>query len=189
MTSMSGLLGCWLAIVCAAPQNVPAAASAAAPETRKGAKATSVTWVGHAAWLIHTPGGAHIAIDPWFDNPKAPRGFKAPSALDTILITHGHFDHVGNAAALAKTTGASVIGSYELISQLGLPEAKSIGGNAGGTFRVKDVTIHLVQAVHSSGMGSAPDLLSMQGRPWVSWWRWMVVPYFTMQATRMFLRA
>lgn len=132
------------------------ALATAAPEAKKAGK-TSAQWVGHAAWILTTPGGAHIAIDPWFDNPKAPKGFKAPAALDAILVTHGHFDHLGNAQALAKSTGAAVVGSYELVSQLGLPEAKAMGGNAGGTVKIKDVTIHMTEAVHSSGMGQAPN--------------------------------
>ncbi len=74
-----------------------------------------------------------------------------PKALDAILITHGHFDHVGEAAALAKKTGAKVITSFELASLIGA--ANSEGMNMGGTTTVKDATIHLVEAVHSGGFG------------------------------------
>ncbi|HEY4184517.1 MAG TPA: metal-dependent hydrolase [Polyangia bacterium] len=128
----------------------PGAAKPAAAPTAAPAGATVATWWGHAAWIITTPGGATIAIDPWLDNPMAPK-IDHPKTLDAILVTHGHFDHVGNAADLAKKTGAKLITSYELASLIGAPNAE--GMNIGGTTSIKDATIHLVEAVHSGGFG------------------------------------
>jgi L-ascorbate metabolism protein UlaG (beta-lactamase superfamily) len=134
-----------------APAAKPAAAPTPAPAPAAApAGATTATWWGHAAWIITTPGGATIAIDPWLDNPNAPK-IDHPKTLDAILVTHGHFDHVGNAADLAKKTGAKLITSYELASLIGAPNAE--GMNIGGTTSVKDATIHLVEAVHSGGFG------------------------------------
>jgi L-ascorbate metabolism protein UlaG (beta-lactamase superfamily) len=118
------------------------------------AKRTTATWWGHAAWVLETPGGARIAIDPWLGNPLAPKEKPWPEALDAILVTHAHNDHVGDAAELAKRTGAKVYGSFELVSLLGAKDG--VGANIGGTFQVKDVTFHLVEAVHSSGFGQDP---------------------------------
>ena len=35
---------------------------------------TTITWYGHACVEVTSPGGRTILIDPWFGNPKSPRG-------------------------------------------------------------------------------------------------------------------
>jgi len=134
----------------------PAMAQAKTEPAKPAAKAkTQGTWWGHAAWVIETPGGARIAIDPWLSNPMAPKGAAKPTELDAILVSHGHSDHVGDAQALSKQTGAPIYGSFELVNLLGGGD-KDVGGNVGGSWKVKDATIHMVEAVHSSGFGDDP---------------------------------
>jgi L-ascorbate metabolism protein UlaG (beta-lactamase superfamily) len=130
--------------------NDKATPSGAAAASGSTAGATTATWWGHAAWIVTTPAGATIAIDPWLDNPNAPKS-EHPKHLDAILVTHGHYDHVGNTAELAKATGATVITSRELASLIGAQSSEPL--NMGGSTTVKDATIHVVEALHSGGYG------------------------------------
>src|SRR5205823_4029826 len=77
------------------------AATSIAQATEPAGK-TELTWWGHAAWIVRTPAGTKLAIDPWLQNPKAPKDAEWPASLDAILVTHGHSDHVGNTIALLQ---------------------------------------------------------------------------------------
>jgi L-ascorbate metabolism protein UlaG (beta-lactamase superfamily) len=111
---------------------------------------TALTWLGHAAWLLRSPTGTTILIDPWLDNPRKPVDVALPESVDAIVVTHGHADHVGEAVALAEKMHAPVVGSFELIEALGLKDG--IGANPGGTVTIKDIELHLTQAIHSSSV-------------------------------------
>ena len=73
-----------------------------------------------------------------------------------ILVSHSHFDHSADAKPIAEASGARVIGTFDHVSSLELPEAQVMGGNVGGSLRVGDVTVHLVPALHSSAPGGRP---------------------------------
>jgi L-ascorbate metabolism protein UlaG (beta-lactamase superfamily) len=143
LVSLAGTAG-------AQPDAQPPAKGGAKKEAAAAPGKTELTWWGHAAFIVRTPGGATLAIDPWLSNPKAPQGAQWPEQVDAILVSHGHFDHVGQTKELQQKTGAQVYGCYELVSLLGVPQDKAMGGNIGGSFKVKDATIHFVEAVHSS---------------------------------------
>jgi L-ascorbate metabolism protein UlaG (beta-lactamase superfamily) len=129
-------------------------ARAAEPKPR-----TTITWYGHAAFLVKTPGGTVLAIDPFFANPKSPdpKAGETIEKVDYVLVTHGHFDHVGDAVALGQRTGAKLITNFDLGKALvgaGYPEAQAgfeTLGNIGGAIQAGDATVIMVPAVHSSG--------------------------------------
>jgi L-ascorbate metabolism protein UlaG (beta-lactamase superfamily) len=137
----------------------------AGPARTQGAsaRAIQVRWLGHAAFEIVSPGGTRVLIDPFITgNPSTPDSLKRLARYEgatkpaAILVTHSHGDHAGDAAALAKSTGAPVIGAYDWVGSLKLPESQSWGGNVGGKFQVGDVTVHLVPAMHGSDPGGRP---------------------------------
>ena len=119
----------------------------------------AVRWLGHAAFEITSSGGTRILIDPFLSgNPATPDSLKnlARYKPAAILVSHSHSDHALDAKAIATASGALVISAYEWVNTLGLPEKQAMGGNVGGTFKVGDVTVHLVPAMHSSDPGGRP---------------------------------
>lgn len=122
-----------------------------------------VRWLGHATFEVVSPGGTRIMIDPWLaqnpalhDSLKPIARWSGVNKPAAILVSHSHFDHAGDAKALAQATGAPVISAYEWVATLGLPEAQTMGGNVGGSFKIGDVTVNLVPAMHSSDPGGRP---------------------------------
>src|SRR4029453_10396469 len=111
----------------------------------------SITWLGHSSFVLKTPGGKTVLLDPWYSgNPSFPENAK-PKQADVILVSHGHSDHITDAAAVAKQTGASVVGIFEVTSWLGSKGVQNVEPmNKGGTIEVKGLRVTMTEAVHSS---------------------------------------
>jgi L-ascorbate metabolism protein UlaG (beta-lactamase superfamily) len=121
--------------------------------------ATELTWLGHAAFRIGTPGGKRLYVDPFLNgNPKCPPDEVEPERCDLILVTHGHGDHVGDAVAIHRTHGCPVVAQVELRGWLTANGVADDGGansiNKGGTCSVAGVRVTLTTANHSA---STPD--------------------------------
>ncbi len=114
----------------------------------------SITWLGHAAFIIITPGGKRIVTDPWLEgNPACPADRKRIDAADLILLTHGHSDHSGDVVNVARATNAPVVAIFELSTWLGRKGLQNvIGMGIGGTISVAGLEVSMVPAIHSSSV-------------------------------------
>lgn len=113
--------------------------------------ATKLTWYGHAALGLET-GGYKVLVDPFLaDNPAASLSPDAVEA-DFILISHGHGDHVGDAAAIAKRTGAMVISVNEIALWFDGQGIKSHGQHLGGGYKHPFGYLKLTLALHGSAL-------------------------------------
>lgn len=128
---------------------------------QSGRGKVKLRWLGHAAFEIESSGGTRLLVDPFIkDNPVTPEPlkkldrYKSIDKPTAICVSHSHGDHSADAKAIAKMSGAPVIGMIEWVSALGLPQEQLKGGNIGGEFRVGDVRVHLVPATHSTDGGS-----------------------------------
>jgi L-ascorbate metabolism protein UlaG (beta-lactamase superfamily) len=96
--------------------------------------------------------GHHVLLDPFLsDSPVAP---VRPSDVqaDHILLSHGHFDHVADAAAIARRTGATVVANYEITEWLTNQHqvAQTVAMNIGGGVRLPFGHVKMTAAWHSS---------------------------------------
>lgn len=113
----------------------------------------SVTWHGHATFSIII-NGTHIVVDPFFagNNPSAQTRVDAVAA-DYILQTHGHGDHIADTVALAKRTGATVIGNFEICNWIGAKGHEKVHAmNTGGGYNFPFGRVKMTPALHSSGL-------------------------------------
>lgn len=153
-----------------------------APLTALSAGSTDITWYGHSAFKITTPGGKVLLIDPWLANPANPKGKELLAGLDKadqILLTHAHGDHIGNTVEIAKKTGAKLVASNDLMKAMvkyadfPAKQADQTGaGNVGGTVVLLggEIKITFVHALHSSSLeyedkGGLPKSIAYAGNP------------------------
>ena len=110
-----------------------------------------ITFLGHAALRIET--GTHeLLVDPYITgNPLAKDKISLDSLHpDFILLTHAHQDHVLDAEALARRSGATLISNFEIVSHY---QAKGLAGhpmNHGGAREFEFGWLKYVNAVHTS---------------------------------------
>lgn len=129
-------------------------------------RSVSITWHGHSTWSIRTE-QALVLIDPFFDENPAAKTKSTDIDPTHILISHGHFDHLADAASIANRTGAQVLANYEIANWLtrnhGVQNA--VGMNLGGGLSTLFGRATLVPALHSS---SLPD--GSYGGTAGGWW-------------------
>jgi L-ascorbate metabolism protein UlaG (beta-lactamase superfamily) len=112
--------------------------------------AVDIRFLGHACFELKA-GGATVLIDPFLSqNPKAAA---APDELepDVVLLTHGHFDHIGDTVDIAKRAGATVVAIAEVANELGEDGVENVlDPNLGGTVKFDWGWVKLVPAWHTA---------------------------------------
>ena len=127
---------------------------------------TQIVWLGHGTFQLTLPDGETIVIDPWIEgNPTYPAGYEI-TRCDTILVTHGHFDHVQDVPTLSKKFSPRVVANYEVGNWLERRGVTNVTGmNKGGTFQAGSVAVTMTHAIHSSGMTQEDGSVAYGGEP------------------------
>jgi L-ascorbate metabolism protein UlaG (beta-lactamase superfamily) len=120
------------------------------------------TWYGHSCVEIETEAGTRLILDPWFSNPTSPRAADSVDRCDVLLVSHGHFDHLGGEVGAVHQSDAVTIAArtspvWPCIHEMSLwldsldTPAEVVGMNKGGTVTVRGIEITMVPAHHSAG--------------------------------------
>jgi L-ascorbate metabolism protein UlaG (beta-lactamase superfamily) len=111
------------------------------------------TYLGHSCFVVET-GGKKLLFDPFITYNELARDVKISDIeADYIIISHGHADHIADAVAIAQSTGATVIASWEIHEWMqrqgvGATHPMNIGGRRDFDFG----WIKCVTAQHSGGL-------------------------------------
>jgi L-ascorbate metabolism protein UlaG (beta-lactamase superfamily) len=117
----------------------------------------ALTWLGSSAFRLTLPSGREIYIDPWLENADCPVDERTPGRVDLVIVSHGHFDHVGQTMRLWQDFHPVVVAPQDLrrwLERQGLERDDRLGPDMGGTITLDDISISLTDARHS---GAAPD--------------------------------
>jgi L-ascorbate metabolism protein UlaG (beta-lactamase superfamily) len=119
----------------------------------------SLVWLGHSTFKLTTPGGKVIVIDPWVaGNPACPEKLRKLDRIDLMLITHGHFDHIGDAVSLAKEHKPEIAAVFETclwLQSKGVEKTSPM--NKGGSQTLAGIGVTMVSADHSCGILDKDD--------------------------------
>jgi L-ascorbate metabolism protein UlaG (beta-lactamase superfamily) len=110
--------------------------------------AVDIRWLGHACFELRS-GGTAVLVDPFLSqNPKAAA---QPDELepDVILLSHGHFDHIGDTVDIARRSGATVVAVAEVANEIGGEGIDVRDPNIGGTVKFDWGWVKLTPAWHS----------------------------------------
>lgn len=124
-----------------------------------------ITWIGHSALKLE--GSKTVFIDPFLSgNPVASMSLDNVSQADVVVVTHDHGDHLGDAHAICKKTGATLVSIYEIADAAAQQGLKAEGMNVGGTVTVDGVAVSLVPAIHTAGLGGTATgtVVEMDGK-------------------------
>ncbi len=110
-----------------------------------------ITFHGHACFELESS-GHRIIIDPWLTGNPLAKAKPEGISPEAILVSHGHWDHLGDAVAIATKSGATIIGVAELCHYCQGLGAKTHSMHIGGSFRFPFGKVKLTPALHGSAV-------------------------------------
>jgi L-ascorbate metabolism protein UlaG (beta-lactamase superfamily) len=96
------------------------------------------------------------------NNPATPTNLKTVDKCDLMLITHAHFDHIGDALEIARKTKPTIVTIAELgawLASKGIDDQTIVAGNKGGLLDIDGIKVTLVHAEHSCGITDDGQIL------------------------------
>jgi L-ascorbate metabolism protein UlaG (beta-lactamase superfamily) len=122
----------------------------------RDAHTLAVRWTGYANFeLVY--GGHILLLDAYYDRGSLypPLGVTAAdiTRADAVLIGHGHFDHMSDAASIGARTGATVVGAPVTVEKLATQpidpkQLKTVTGRGGESLRFAGFTVEPILARH-----------------------------------------
>lgn len=111
-----------------------------------------LTFYGHSCFAVQAATKT-ILFDPFITPNEAAKHIDINKIkTDYILLSHGHIDHVADAAAIAKNNDATVIAAFEVAEWIGKQGVTTHPMNTGGKKNFDFGAVKCVTAIHSSGM-------------------------------------
>jgi L-ascorbate metabolism protein UlaG (beta-lactamase superfamily) len=119
-----------------------------------------ITWLGHGTFQLRLADGEVVVIDPWVkDNPAFPPGYEF-RRIDTMLVTHGHYDHIADAVPLARQHKPRVVSNYEICMWLASKGVENVVGmNKGGSVAAGSLRVTMTHAIHSCGISDGDKII------------------------------
>ncbi len=127
-----------------------------------------ITLLGQSAVLLEGE-KTKCVIDPFINgNPDISYGLKTSDIkVDYVLVTHGHWDHLGDAIEIAKNNNATLIAPFELVTfcqTKGVEKAHPM--HIGGAHRFsEDFWVKLTIAHHGSAFMDDKGNITYTGNP------------------------
>ncbi len=118
-----------------------------------------IRYHGHSCFEL-SEGDAHVLIDP-FLAPNNPTAVVSGEDVEPtqILVTHGHVDHMADAVAIAKRSGAGLAAQVEIANWFESRDVENVSDpNLGGTVTFDGGWAKLVQAFHTSTLPGSSEM-------------------------------